>query len=525
MRGLKVGVFSPNDPRPWVRSANLEMMLKYERYLIDALKKKGVKVVRGGDGYKKEDQIAWNTRLVRAQARKIARADVDAIIINEGSWTFPYDSRDAVSAFTHCLKDSEQGQARVLIYAYKDTQVPGLVAGMAVGGALKRIGQSYQMVYGRIDKDKKVIEEIIRILSFYRQRKESAAQAVRAIGRLKDQKYLAFGGMSLKMCTTTADVDYWAKHWGVSYEALDQSELKVRALELVEWSGMPGISAPARIRDDRVQKAVDYLCKNKHGYFEFGSAKLPSINKFIYQLSFYYAAKDLFERYHATFGGIKCQDELSARDCTQCVATAFLNNDIGPEGRGKTIYPVACENDMDSAMTQLWLHLLSGRPSGFGDFRDVEKGILAIVNCGQHPPYYFGGSKEDSLKKLDYAEYIGQEIFYDAGGAAVRGRTPPGEVMTVARLARENLRYFLVATVLETVKVNKADHRKYNYSWPIILGRLPITDSQMIEMWPCNHLGFVYGNYLPHLVEMAERLDIGYLVYDQNGRKFTRTSR
>lgn len=524
MSNITVGVFSPNDPRPWVRAENTDMMLEYEKFLIDALKKKGIKVIRGGDGFPKEDQIAWNTKLVRQQAKKIANANVDAIIINEGSWTFPYDSRDAVSAFANELKGIDHGMARVLIYAYKDTQVPGLVAGMAVGGALKRIGQTYQMVYGKIDKDKKVADEIVEILSFYKQRKDASEKAIEAIDNLKKQKYIAFGGMSLKMCTTTADVDFWAKRWGVSYEALDQSELKARALELVNWIGKPGISAPLKIKDNRIQNAVDYLYKNKHGSFDFSSKKFSSINKFIYQLSFYYAAKDLFERYNATFGGIKCQDELSACDCTQCVATAFMNNDIGPEGKSKTIYPIACENDMDSSMTQLWLHLISGKPSGFGDFRDVENGYLAIVNCGQHPPYYFGGSKESSLKKLDYAEYLGQEIFYDAGGAAVRGRTPAGEVMTVARLARENLRYYLVGTVLETVKVTKEDHKKYNYSWPIIKGKLPVSDKQMIEMWPCNHLGFVYGNYLPHLVEMAERLDIGYLIFDEKGRKYSKIS-
>lgn len=523
MANITVGVFSPNDPRPWVRAENTDMMLKYEKYLVDALKRKGVEVIRGGDGFRKEDQLAWNTALVRAQAKKIAQANVDAIIINEGSWTFPYDSRDAVTAFADELRGMDRGMARVVIYAYKDTQVPGLVAGMAVAGAFKRIGLAYQLVYGKIDKDKKVVDEIMQILSFYKRRKESAAIAVRAIERLKRQKYLAFGGMSLKMCTTTADVDYWAKHWGVSYEALDQSELKARALELVAWQGTPGASNP-NIKDKRIVEALDYLYKGRHGSFDFSSSKFPSVNKFIYQLSFYYAAEDLFMRHNATFGGIKCQDELSARDCTQCVATAFMNNDISPAGKPKTIYPIACENDMDSAMTQLWLHLVSGKPSGFGDFRDVEKGVLAIVNCGQHPPYYFGRSTEKSLKKLDYAEYLGQEVFYDAGGAAVRGRTPAGETMTVARLARENLRYYLVGTVLETVPVAREDHRKYNFSWPIIKGKLPISDNQMIEMWPCNHLGFVYGNYLPHLVEMAERLDIGYLIFDENGRRYARPS-
>ncbi|MDD5688076.1 MAG: hypothetical protein PHE88_09630 [Elusimicrobia bacterium] len=523
MSKIRVGVFSPNDPRPWVRAENVDMMIKYEGFLVSALKKKGIEVVRGGDGYPKEDQIAWNTNLVREHAKKIASANVDAIIINEGSWTFPYDSRDAVTAFANELKGNDKGIARVLIYAYKDTQVPGLVAGMAVGGALQRIGLAYQMVYGKIDKDPKVVHEIIDILSFYKKRKEATSKAIEAIEKLKKQKYVAFGGMSLKMCTTTADVDYWAKNWGVSYEALDQSELKKQALKMVDWRGIPGKSA-YRIKDKRVEQAVDYLYNKKHGSFDFSRAKFSSLDMFVYQISFYYAAKDLFELYGGTVGGVKCQDELSANDCTQCISAAFMNNDIGPDGKEKKITPIACENDMDSAMTQLWLYLLSGKPSGFGDFRDVEKGLLAIVNCGQHPPCFFGKETESSVKKLDYVEYLGQEIFYDAGGSSVRGRTPAGETITVARLARQNLRYHIVATVIKTVNVKKEDHKKYNFSWPIILGKLPITDRQIIDLWPCNHLGFVYGNYLPHIVEMAERLDIGYTIYDEAGKKYTKIS-
>ena len=69
---VRVGVFSPNDPRPWVREQNIDLMLKHEGSLIDALKKMGVEVVRGGEGFPKMDQIAWNTRLVQEHMRKIA---------------------------------------------------------------------------------------------------------------------------------------------------------------------------------------------------------------------------------------------------------------------------------------------------------------------------------------------------------------------------------------------------------------------------------------------------------------------
>lgn len=513
-RKIRVGVFSPNDPRPWVRRKNLDMMLDHESSLINALRKKGVDVIRGGDGFPKEDQIAWNTALVAGHIRRISGEKTEALIINQGSWTFPYDSVDAVKFYQRETGDI----ARVVMFSHKETQVPGLVAGMAAGGGLKRIGIPFELCYGKIDEDPKVIDRLMQILTFYKRRAESRDEVVKAIGALKDQKYLALGGMSLRMPTTTADVDQWQKLFGISYEALDQSELKLRALKMVRWSGKPGES-DYEMLDPRVRDALAFLYEGGHGTFDFSREKLKSINKFLYQLSFYYAALDLFHEYGVTFGGVKCQDELSARDCTACLATAFLSNDVGPNGKPKPIFPVACENDMDSALTQLWLYLLSGRPAGFGDFRDVENGQLIISNCGQHPPYFFGGPEEDPVVKLTRAEYLGQEIFYDAGGSSVRGRTPGGQIMTVARLARENLRYQLVATVIRTVDVSPDEHEKYNYSWPIIKGEIPIPDEKLIDVWPSNHLGFTYGDLTPHLVEMAHRLNIGYRVFDADRRE------
>jgi L-fucose isomerase len=516
---MKVGVFSPNDPRPWVRKENLDLMLDHEASLVGVLRKNGIDVVRGGEGFAREDQIAWNTDLVRQHVSSIARERPDALIVNQGSWTFPYDSVDAVQWFQRETDDI----ARVVLFSYKDTQVPGLVAGMAAGGGLKRIGIPFSLCYGIIDQDPESEDWLLGILGFYRQRAMAAESVERAIHELRSKKYLALGGMSLKMPTTTADVDQWQKLFGVTYEALDQSELIYRALEMVRWDGEPGQGEYA-IVDPRVDEAVEYTYGQGHGSFDFSRDKLPDVKKYVLQLALYYAARDLCEEYNVDFAGVKCQDELSGRYCTACMVSSYLSNDVGPDGKRKGIIPVACENDMDSAMTQLWLLLLSGKPAGFGDFRDVEDGRLVIANCGQHPPYFFGPPEEDSVGKLDRVEYMGQEIFYDAGGSSVRGRTPGGEIMTVARLGRENLRYQMVTTVIETEDVDPAEHQLYDFSWPIIKGRLSIPDQLLIDVWPCNHLGFCYGDYVPHLAEMAHRLDIGFRVFDGNGREYYRPS-
>ena len=512
---FRIGVFSPNDPRPWVRADNLYLMIDHESRLVEGLRSRGHEVVRGGEGLPQEDQIAWNTSLVQEHVRKIADAHPAVLIINQGSWTFPYDSIDAVKLFSKLTANPP----RLVMFSYKDTEVPGLVAGMSAGGGLKRIGIPFVSCYGKIDEDPTILDRLEDILEFYRAGWEAVPAVLQVLDKLPFQKYLALGGMSLKMSTTTADVDQWQKVFGISYEALDQSELTDRVMDMVEWEGKPGVSA-YKISDTRVSDSASFLIDEGHGSFDFTREKMRGPEKFVLQLAYYYAALDLIDELGVTFAGIKCQDELSAKFCTVCPAAAFLNNDVGPDGKVKRIIPVACENDMDSSLSQLLLHLLTGEPAAFGDFRDVEDGVLAIINCGQHPPYFFGAPGEDPLSKLDRTEYLGQEYYYAAGGSAVRGRTPAGQTVTVARLGRQNLRYELVATVIETLEVDPSEHERYTPSWPILKGRIPVGDEVLIDAWPCNHLAFTYGDLTGALAELAHRLDIGYRIFDRHGKEY-----
>lgn len=523
MSKIKVGIISPIDERSWVRDPSLDTILNFQQMLIDALEAQDVEVVLGGKDMPKQDQLVWNTELVHKHIKNIVKEQPDALILNMGDWSWPMDSSDAVRAFANQLQGVDHGIARVLFFCYKAPEAPGLVGGMAAGGALRRIGIPYKLVSGKIDKDPKVIEDIMSILRMYKRRAEVAPMVAKEVEAMKSEKYTALGGMCMKMATATADVDQWAKIFGITYSALDQSELTWRAQEKVTWEGAPGNSKVVSINDERIQKALDY--QKAHATFDFKRDSLAGYEKFVYQLAYYYAALEVVAEEGCQVMGIKCQPELSCQQCTQCVTAAFLNNDVGPEGEPKETTPVACENDMDSALTQLILkHLNGGKPAGFGDFRDIENNELAVVNCGQHPPYFFGPADEDSVAKLDKVEYLGQEHYYHAGGAAVRGRTPGGQVMTFARLHRENLRYGIVAMTVTTVQPEVSFHKKYSESWPIILGKTKISDQEVIDLWPCNHLGFAYGDLSAEIIEFAERVGIGYTVYDADGNVYKKFS-
>jgi L-fucose isomerase-like protein len=90
--------------------------------------------------------------------------------------------------------------------------------------------------------------------------------------------------------------------------------------------------------------------------------------------------------------------------------------------------------------------------------------------------------------------------------------------VTIARLGRQNLRYQFVATVMETVDVDPAEHELYSRSWPVMKGRVPVPDDVLIDAWPCNHLAF--GDWTAALAELTHRLDIGYRIFDRNGTEY-----
>ncbi len=99
-------------------------MIGAEKLLVDALKKAKVDVIRGGEKHPKMDQIAWNTKLVQEHIRHIAEAKPETLIINQGGWTFPWDSVDAVKRYAAETEDVP----RVVMFSHKDPTVPGLVA-------------------------------------------------------------------------------------------------------------------------------------------------------------------------------------------------------------------------------------------------------------------------------------------------------------------------------------------------------------------------------------------------------------
>ncbi len=525
---VRIGVFSGYDPRPWVMEQCAVKDAKTLVKFVGRLRKAGFDIVYPGEKLGKDNLLCHSIPLANRYAEIFAESGCGILINVHQTWTFPQLSQKVITGFIRRKKSIDPAFVpRIIIASIQDTMVPGMVSGMALGGALTQNGIPFTHIAGYFDSPE-FSGELKEALSFYLSMAGINQQVHKVVAGLSDEHMLEFGSFSLQMPTTRINHEEIMSRWGISGENLDQQVFLDRAFSMFEWKGEPGRSEIAKVLDSRVKKDFRKLYEGSPEKFRAIPNRSVPPDKFMLQLAVYYAISDIADERGATAVTIKCQDECSAAYCTCCIATAFLGNDCGPGGKAKRIIPASCETDLPTLLTQLFLNRLSGKPAGFGDFRYVktEKGktVLAIVNCGQHPPFFAGNESLSWPEKLSQIEFPGQEHFYHAGGSAVRMRTAGNQEITVARLGVENGRLHMVATIMDTRDVRASRHKAYNEAWPIIEGFIPVSDTVISSKWPSNHLGFVYGDYLPHLVELSEQLGIGYTVWNRNGRHLYKPS-
>jgi L-fucose isomerase-like protein len=527
-KSVKIGIFSGYDPRPWVMEQSAGADAKTLEKFVRRLRKAGFDIVYPGEQLGKKKLLCHSIPLANKYAAIFAEQDCAILINVHQTWTFPQLSQKVITGFIRQKKAADPAFVpRIIIASIQDTNVPGMVSGMALGGALTQTGIAFVHIAGYFDSDG-FFDELREAISFYTSMALTNKQVHKVVAGLSMEHMLEFGSFSLQMPTTRIDHEEIMGRWGISGENLDQQVFLDRAFEMFDWSGTPGKSDIIKVHDSRVKKDCESLYDGFPEKFKAIPSRSVPREKFLLQLAIYHAIADIAGERGATAVTIKCQDECSANYCTCCMATAFLANDRGTDGKSKQVIPASCETDLPTLLTQLFLFRLSGKPAGFGDFRyvktDRDTTILAIVNCGQHPPAFAGRENQTWTKKLSQIEFPAQEHFYRAGGSAVRMRTAGKQEITVARLGVENNRLHIVATIMDTRDVKVSRHKAYNEAWPIIEGTIPVSDKVISSRWPSNHLGFVYGDYLPHLVELSEQLGIGYTIWDRGGKHLYKPS-
>ncbi|MBI3962318.1 MAG: hypothetical protein HY335_06180, partial [Deinococcus sp.] len=439
--GIKIGLFSGYDPRPWVMKDHAEHDIAVLERLVATLEETGrYQVVWPGRQRSGWDRLCYTTQLAEAYAQELAQTEVVGVVNVHQTWTFPQTSQKVIANYAQLLKAKDAtARPRLVLLSIQDTTVPGMVSGMATAGAYTQNGQSFCHVYGDFD-DPVTLKELYAVLDMFDRRTKVEAQVREVVQGLHDVHAIEFGSFSLQMPTTRINQEELTKRWGITSESLDQQVFLDRAFSMFQWAGTPGRSAVKKILHPEVAEAVAKVYDAHPEKFSVISDRHTSRDKYALQVAMYIATRDIATERGASAVTIKCQDECSGQYATCCMATSFLGNDVDMNSRPKKVIPTSCETDMPTMYTQLFLHRLSGKPAGFGDFRYVktdrrnkkEETVLAIVNCGQHPQYYAGREDDSLAEKQAATEYPGQEHFYAAGGAAVRMRTAGDQDVTVA---------------------------------------------------------------------------------------------
>ena len=508
----KIGFLDFNDERKYVLKETFENAQRLKENVIAALQEKEeIEIIDPAISFNGFDKMVWRAEVARKQAKILADAAVDGVILHYSLWASPRLARMAVQILLR--ENKKKGRSiPILVLTNLAPEQPGMVGGMAAVGGLDQLGIPNLRIWSRdLANDPEKLKQIVVFTRFAQERAEISSSADEVIERLYGQIYGEIGGRSIQIVTAEADPLQWARIFGVDIQPIDQIEIIRRANEMISWSN--GINSKVReIKDERISQAFNFL--TNHAASVNYEDKFTE-DKLKYQLACYYATEDIIAENNLDFIGIKCQPELSEYHVTQCLTQAFSNDSRGPGGEKKKIVVCGCEDDKDAALTQQIMYLLTDRPTMFADFRhlDPERNILYLVNCGAHTPWF--ATRSDNIEaNLTKIRLDKQTFFYPACGATVNFDALPGPV-TGARLARKNGRYWMNIIPGEFVK-RPANAVTTTFGWPHAFMKFRVPMEQLFQEHPSNHLQLVAGDYVAGLVEICEKLGIGYKVQDKN---------
>ncbi|HBP37842.1 MAG TPA: hypothetical protein DD640_03715 [Clostridiales bacterium] len=299
-------------------------------------------------------------------------------------------------------------------------------------------------------------------------------------------RYAHIGGKCLGMMTADADANQWRRQFGIDVDHAEQWTLIHEAEKIDEATIKPLVEEWKR-DFGAIHVSDDVLGK---------SARL------------YLAGKAMIKANHWDFLGIKCQFELLDNYLAPCLPIGLWND----EG-----IIVACETDMNAALTMFALQKMSGKPVMFADIQHIDReGRWArFLNCGTAAPGLAGGRSHVTLENCPevqgtYDEATGKHLC--KGGACPHFILPPGPV-TLARFGRIAGRYVLHASRGESFAYphDEAGMQGLGGVWPFAYVKVSQDIDRFIACLRAHHMCIACGDYLPELEILARLWDVDIL--------------
>jgi len=412
---------------------------------LEALKTKGLEVYT-------HDGLAFDTNQCLAAAREFEEKGVDGILILLGTWVFAPTVVDIVKAF-----DIPFG-----IWAEDNPASFSLTAGGIVHGSLDELGLTHRFFYGS-PKSEELLKEITAFIG--------GASCVQG---LDGQRLCVVGGRVMGMYTTMADIIQVKNLFGVEVEHIDSVRVHLDA---------------EKIPNEEVAEFRSWLSETL-GNIDITEQRLDK------SMRLYLALKNILKTEGYDIAAIKCQEEMINCYSCFCLANSLLNDDG---------FTIACETDINAALTMRILKTVSGGIALFGDVNhlDFEENTLRIVNCGSMPTL-MAESRKDADLAVQY-EYMGKS----------RGATTVLSVkdspVTLARLSRINGKYVMVAAQGQAQKLPKERFKEAREFWPHAFIKLECNARELVQHIRSNHMHVCFGSHLDELRECCALKDIEFI--------------
>lgn len=415
-----------------------------------SLERIGLEVVDPGE-ITRDHVTAWK------QADMLKKTNPDCFIAYTGFWLFS----SAVVAAADCLG------LPAVIWTNKRQDTAGFIGAAISRGSLDNVGIPNVMLASTFN-DSKSLEKI---------KKYVIASA--AVQRLKGKTLARFGGRSLSMYTGMIDEHEWRRKFHIEVEDAEQ-------LELVEQA--------RKISPERVARFKKWMGKT-FGPYEAGEDIQDR------QIRLHLAMKDKCLKEGYDMVGLKCLTELPQNYVSGCLAHALLNDGNDAEGDFGPIV-CACENDNNGLLAMYLLHLISGNPVAFADFRHVDEKTneMTLCNCGAQPTL-FAKSRKD-VRFCPQCKANGP-------GACTTYMCKPG-LITLARLSRIKGRHRMLIFTGDvfSAPVSRMKASGMASVWPHAFIKMHCSYEAFLEELRSNHLHFTYGDYVEELAQACRFLNI-----------------
>jgi L-fucose/D-arabinose isomerase len=423
-----------------------------------ALAARGFSVRTAGGG-----SLGRTYRQMVAQAAELRGGGIDVLVLYVPDWSY---SSNAVAAALN-------SDVPVIVWSDAHPDQNGIVGAAIIRGALDDVGVRTKLVHG-LPEDPETMGKIERL-----------CRGIAAATKLRNTKFGIGGGRSMGMYTAHVDPSVLRRTFGVEIDFWEQVELIAKA------QAYP----PAEVKD-----MVAWL----HRDFGKVDAKPEVIEA---QARMYLALRDFARQKEYDAVCVKCLPELPGIHTTFCMAIALLNDRSDHKGP-KDSMVCGCEADINATLTMQIMKTLNGGPVMFTDVLKLyrDKNEIGMANCGSSATDFAKSRKDVRWVKEGLLEFD-----WKLGGSLPQYITRAGRI-TLARLSRVDGEYVMLIGGGQTVEYPREKLKDINPQHPQSYVRMDCSLDTFLENLRCNHVHFVFGDFVEELTTACWVLGIRPIV-------------